>query len=171
MTRTHSLRTSEDAKLLEIHGISKAFGEHVVLDDVSLQLQKGDIALLVGANGSGKSTLIRSLVGLVAFRDPIADPGAYDVGRDPADVEMTHLSTTLVGADDAHIAAFVEARRPRRRSAAWYAASVNAGTVDDHVGRFRELAEAGAAEVVVRLPDLEDPACLERFARVISAFR
>jgi hypothetical protein len=84
---------------------------------------------------------------------------------------MTHLSTTLVGADDAHIAAFVEARRPRRRSAAWYAASVNAGTVDDHVGRFRELAEAGAAEVVVRLPDLEDPACLERFARVISAFR
>lgn len=95
----------------------------------------------------------------------------HDVGRDPADVVMTHLSTTLVGADDAHLAAFVERRRPRRRSAAWFAASVNAGTVDDHVGRFRELAEAGAAEVVVRLPDLDDPTSLERFARVISAFR
>jgi F420-dependent oxidoreductase-like protein len=95
----------------------------------------------------------------------------HDVGRDPADVVMTHLSTTLVGADDAHLAAFVEQRRPRRRSAAWYAASVNAGTVDDHVGRFRELAEAGAAEVIVRLPDLDDPTSLDRFTRVISAFR
>jgi hypothetical protein len=84
---------------------------------------------------------------------------------------MTHLSTTLVGADDAHLAAFVEERRPRRRSAEWYAASVNAGTVDDHIGRFRELAEAGAAEVIVRLPDLEDPTSLERFARVITGFR
>jgi F420-dependent oxidoreductase-like protein len=93
------------------------------------------------------------------------------VGRNPADVMMTHLSTTLVGADDAHLAAFVEQRRPRRRSAEWYAASVNAGTVDDHVGRFRELAEAGAAEVIVRLPDLDDPTSLERFARVISGFR
>jgi len=94
-----------------------------------------------------------------------------DVGRDPAEVEMTHLSTTFVGTDDAHINALVEARRPRRRSAAWYAASVNAGTVADQVGRFRELAEAGAAEVIVRLPDLDDPASLERFAGVIAAFR
>jgi hypothetical protein len=84
---------------------------------------------------------------------------------------MTHLSTTLVGADDAHVAAFVEERRPRRRSAEWYAASVNAGTVVDQIGRFRELAEAGAAEVIVRLPDLEDPTSLERFARVIAGFR
>jgi len=48
---------------------------------------------------------------------------------------------------------------------------VNAGTVDDQVGRFRELAEAGAAEVIVRLPDLDDPSSLDRFTRVISAFR
>ncbi|MGZ4617098.1 MAG: LLM class flavin-dependent oxidoreductase, partial [Actinomycetes bacterium] len=65
----------------------------------------------------------------------------------------------------------VESRRPRRRSPASYAASVNAGTVEDHVGRFRELAESGASEVMVRLPDLADPAALERVARVISAFR
>ena len=61
--------------------------------------------------------------------------------------------------------------RPRRRDAAGYAADVNAGTVDDHIGRFRELAEAGAAEVMVRLPDLTDAAPLDRMARVIAAFR
>jgi F420-dependent oxidoreductase-like protein len=94
-----------------------------------------------------------------------------ELGRDPADVAMTHLSTALIGADDRHVAELVEARRPRRRSPASYAASINAGTVDDHVGRFRELAEAGAREVIVRLPDLADSSGLAQMGRVISAFR
>jgi alkanesulfonate monooxygenase SsuD/methylene tetrahydromethanopterin reductase-like flavin-dependent oxidoreductase (luciferase family)/predicted kinase len=93
------------------------------------------------------------------------------VERDPAQVALTHLSTTLVGADDKHLAELVERLRPRRQSPARYAAAVNAGTVDDHIGRFRELAEAGAQEVMVRLPDLSDAAPLERIAKVISAFR
>ncbi len=88
-----------------------------------------------------------------------------DTGRQ---VELTHLSTVLVGADDRHVAALVDAGRPRGRSAATYAASVNAGTVADHVGRFRELAEAGVGEVMVRLTD---PAALEPMAGVIAAFR
>ena len=52
-----------------------------------------------------------------------------------------------------------------------YAAAVNAGTVDDQVGRFRELAEAGVSEVMVRLPDLADPGALDRMGQVIAAFR
>ncbi len=94
-----------------------------------------------------------------------------DAGRDPAEVRMTHLSTALVGVDDAHVADLVERLRPRRQDPARYAGSVNAGTVDDHVGRFRELAEAGAHEVMVRLPDLTDPGPVERMSKVISAFR
>ncbi len=94
-----------------------------------------------------------------------------DVGRDPARVQLTHLTTALVGRDDAEVTRLVEARRPRRRTAEAYAASVNAGTVADQVGRFRELADAGVAEVMVRLPDLADPAGLDRMGEVISAFR
>jgi F420-dependent oxidoreductase-like protein len=85
-------------------------------------------------------------------------------------VELTHLSTALVGDDDRHVAALVDRLRPRRVDPARYAASVHAGTVDDHVGRFRELAEAGVSEVMVRLPDLTDPAPLERMTKVIAAF-
>ena len=91
-----------------------------------------------------------------------------EAGRE---VALTHLSTALVGADDEQVAALVERLRPRRLSAARYAAAVHAGTVTDHVGRFRELAEAGATEVMIRLPDLTDPAPLERMAKVIAAFR
>jgi len=94
-----------------------------------------------------------------------------NAGRDPGDVALTHLSTALVGSTDAQVAGLVERLRPRGRAAAQYAATVNAGTVDDHVGRFRELAEAGVQEVMVRLPDLTDAGPLERMAKVIAAFR
>jgi alkanesulfonate monooxygenase SsuD/methylene tetrahydromethanopterin reductase-like flavin-dependent oxidoreductase (luciferase family) len=92
-------------------------------------------------------------------------------GREPAQVELTHLSTALVGVDDAHVAELVHRLRPRGGDPARYAASVNAGTVTDHIGRFRELAEAGVAEVMIRLPDLVDAEPLTRMAPVIAAFR
>jgi ABC-2 type transport system ATP-binding protein len=57
--------------MLAINGVSKAYGKHLVLDDVSLQLNRGDIALLVGANGSGKSTLLRAVAGLTAFEGSV----------------------------------------------------------------------------------------------------
>jgi alkanesulfonate monooxygenase SsuD/methylene tetrahydromethanopterin reductase-like flavin-dependent oxidoreductase (luciferase family) len=94
-----------------------------------------------------------------------------DVGRNPDEVTMTHLSTVLVGSDDRHVAELVERLRPARQDPARYAAAVNAGTVADQVGRFRQLAEAGAGEVMIRLADLTEPGPVARMADVISAFR
>lgn len=76
--RMHRQKPTEGAELLEIHGVKKSFGEHVVLDNVSLQLKRGDIALLVGANGSGKSTLLRCVAGLTPFEGT-----AKILGSDP----------------------------------------------------------------------------------------
>ena len=92
-------------------------------------------------------------------------------GRDPSAVELTHLSSALVGANDRHVAELVERLRPRRSDPARAASDMNAGTVTDHVGRFRELAEAGAREVVVRLPDPLGAGSMEQMSKVISAFR
>ena len=44
------------------------------------------------------------------------------------------------------------------------------GTVDDHIGRFRSLAEAGVQTAIVNLPDLGSPEPVERFAEIIAAF-
>lgn len=93
------------------------------------------------------------------------------VGRDPHQVELTHLSTVLVGADDRHVRELIEQYRPRRMTPAAYANAVHAGTVSDHIGRFRELADAGAREVMLRLPDPLDSQALECMAMVIKAFR
>jgi alkanesulfonate monooxygenase SsuD/methylene tetrahydromethanopterin reductase-like flavin-dependent oxidoreductase (luciferase family)/predicted kinase len=82
------------------------------------------------------------------------------------DTRLTHLGTALVAADDRHLADLVDRRRGRRSREA-YAAAVNAGTVADHIGRFRQLADAGVREAMVRLPD---PECLEPMATVMAAF-
>ncbi|WP_344241114.1 LLM class flavin-dependent oxidoreductase [Kribbella hippodromi] len=86
-------------------------------------------------------------------------------------VELTHLSTTLVGKDHRAVEQSVQRLRPRNVNPAAYAATVNAGTVDDQIGRFRELSEAGVAEVMISLPDLETLDSLDSVAEVISAFR
>ena len=89
----------------------------------------------------------------------------------PSTIEVTQLSTTLVGRDAAEVDALVEQHRPRRVGAERYAAHVNAGTVADQVGRFRALADEGVDLAVVSLPDLDGTAAVERFASVIDRFR
>lgn len=46
---------------IEIRGLSKKYGENVVLDGVDLTVNKGDVVAIIGPSGTGKSTLLRSL--------------------------------------------------------------------------------------------------------------
>ena len=91
------------------------------------------------------------------------------VERDPATVEVTQLSTVLVGDQRAGIEAAVERLRPKRMSAERFAQRVNAGTVEQHIGRFQELGRAGVQTAIVSLPDVEDPESITRFGRIIAA--
>ncbi|MBS3107987.1 ABC transporter ATP-binding protein [Candidatus Woesearchaeota archaeon] len=49
--------------ILELKGISKRFGNKVVLEDINLKIFSGEILGLIGRSGCGKSTLIKILVG------------------------------------------------------------------------------------------------------------
>jgi polar amino acid transport system ATP-binding protein len=47
--------------LLEVGGLRKAYGDKVVLRDIDLTVEPGDVVCLIGSSGSGKSTLLRCL--------------------------------------------------------------------------------------------------------------
>lgn len=46
---------------IEIRGLSKKFGDNVVLDNVDLDIEKGEVVAIIGPSGTGKSTLLRCL--------------------------------------------------------------------------------------------------------------
>jgi F420-dependent oxidoreductase-like protein len=75
------------------------------------------------------------------------------VGRDPAEITVTQLGAARVIADG-------EPREGR-----------GAATVQEHIGRYRELAEAGVQTAIVGLGDSAGPESVRRFADVIAAFR
>jgi branched-chain amino acid transport system ATP-binding protein len=54
--------------MLEVKGISAAYGQHVALKDVSLRVRPGEIVVILGANGAGKSTLLKAVSGICEGR-------------------------------------------------------------------------------------------------------
>ena len=50
--------------LLEVKNLKKSFDDNVVLKDISLNVEKGDVLSIIGPSGSGKSTLLRCITDL-----------------------------------------------------------------------------------------------------------
>jgi len=51
--------------LLKIEHLRKRFGGQIVLDDINLEINKGEILVLIGQSGSGKTVLFRHIIGLM----------------------------------------------------------------------------------------------------------
>jgi len=72
-----------------MRGIDKSFAGVHALDDVDLDLEKGQVLALLGENGAGKSTLIKVLGGA-----HLADAGSISIEGQPARITDPHASQT-----------------------------------------------------------------------------
>ena len=74
--------TGSDGILCQLEDATIAFGDHVVVEGVSIAIRPGERVALVGANGSGKTSIIRALVGELPLRSGFAwCPPRLRIGR------------------------------------------------------------------------------------------
>ncbi len=91
--------------VIEVSGLSKGFGERLLIEDLSFSLPPAGIVGIIGANGAGKTTLFRMLAGLEAADDGDITIGStvqmsyVDQNRDDLDAEST-VYEEITGGDD-----------------------------------------------------------------------
>ena len=106
--------------LLELRGVSKAFGAVQALYQVDFEVRRGEVMALVGDNGAGKSTLIKSVVGIYPFDEgevryegaPVNIHGPRDAAR--LGIEVVYQDLAL--ADNLDVVANMFLGRERIRA-------------------------------------------------------
>ena len=82
--------------LLEIRHLRKAYGEHVVLKDFSLQVRKGEVVVVIGPSGCGKSTLLRCVNGLEDIQGGQVLLGGQPVSREAKNIAQMRQRIGMV---------------------------------------------------------------------------
>ena len=92
--------------VIEVDGLSKSFGEKLLIEDLSFSLPKAGIVGIVGANGAGKSTLFKLLTGTEPVDSgkitigPTVDLGYVDQSRESLDPSRSVYEEITGGVDN-----------------------------------------------------------------------
>ncbi len=95
------LMPHDDETLIELQGISKSFGNNVILDDVDLNIHRGQALAIIGPSGTGKSTILRIIAGLLIpdageiYIKGQKRKGWVDDIRDPIGIGMVFQNAAL----------------------------------------------------------------------------
>ena len=84
------------APLLRVDRVRKAFGDHVVLDDLSLDVAEHQVVVLIGASGSGKSTLLRCVNLLEEVDDGVIEVVGQEVTDPRVDADAVRARIGMV---------------------------------------------------------------------------
>jgi ABC-type transport system involved in cytochrome c biogenesis ATPase subunit len=146
---------------ISLRGVSRRFGDLTAVDQVSFDVEDGEVVGMLGHNGAGKTTLIRMLCGLLPPSEGGARVAGVDVGAEPQRLRQRigYMSQRFslypdltVGENLAFFASAYGLRRPEARAAtAWAAAMTGlAGLEEDDVrsvsGALRQRLAATAGD-------------------------
>lgn len=84
------------AGVLSLRGIRRAFGDHLVLDGIDLDVAPHEVVALVGASGSGKSTLLRTVNLLESIDDGVILLGGADISDPRVDADRVRARIGVV---------------------------------------------------------------------------
>jgi len=81
--------------MIAIHNLVKKFGAFTAVDDVSLEVEPGEIHGFLGPNGAGKTTTIRIVAGLLKPTSGRVIVNDHDLAKEP---EAATIAPTAIGA-------------------------------------------------------------------------
>ena len=74
--------------MISMKGIAKSYGKHRVLEDIDLEINKGDIFGIVGKNGAGKTTMFKILLGLSDYQSGVIKIGDHSSENGKGDLSQ-----------------------------------------------------------------------------------
>jgi branched-chain amino acid transport system ATP-binding protein len=84
------LRAEPSERLLDVTGLTSAYGRMEVLHEVGFRVDRGEIVVIVGANGAGKTTTLKTVAGLLRPRRGTVRLEGREIGGRPADWMARH---------------------------------------------------------------------------------
>lgn len=116
-------------KMIAVRGLHKAFGDHIVLDGLDLEVDRGSIYALLGPNGAGKTTTVQILSTLISADAGEVRVAGHVVAREPDAVravigvtgQFSAVDTLLTGAENLLLMAdlhHLDRQEGRRRATA-----------------------------------------------------
>jgi len=73
--------------LIHVQGLTKRYGDKLALDDVSFDVQAGEILGLLGLNGAGKSTTMNILTGYIGATSGTVTVDGHDISQEPIEAK------------------------------------------------------------------------------------
>jgi ABC-type multidrug transport system ATPase subunit len=121
--RAHTTPTRSHEVVLRTRNLTKQYGQRLAVDNLNLEVHRGDIFGFLGPNGAGKTTTIRMALGLITpsggnveiLGQDIAKHGSHILPRVGALIETPALYLYMSGRDNLHAVASVLGGVPEKR--------------------------------------------------------
>ena len=73
--------------MIKVEHVTKRFGENLAVDDVSFEVEKGEVVGFLGRNGAGKTTTMNIITGYISSSEGSASVGGHDILAEPLEVK------------------------------------------------------------------------------------
>ena len=85
--QVHTFDMNSSDLVIDVQGITKRFGDRTVVNNIPMQVRRGEIYGFLGPNGSGKTTFLRMLCGLLRPDGGSGRCLGFDIRRESAEIK------------------------------------------------------------------------------------